>query len=124
MNAIACSDFILIPTKLDTGSVDAIPRTLAWVRRLGAISQAEVVGILASHVTIRSGRPVSADQSSYEYLRGVVQSEGGDAKLLFRSVVPLSTKAISKEGEIAGLSGRGIQGIRISRQGTAGKDWV
>jgi cellulose biosynthesis protein BcsQ len=107
VNAIACSDYILIPTKLDTGSVDAIPRTLAWVRSLGAIGQAEVLGILASHVTLRSGKPVSADLAAYEYLRRVVQSECGNAKLLFQSVVPLSSKAISKEGEIAGLTPEG-----------------
>ena len=77
VNAVACSDYVLIPTKLDTGSIDAIPRTLAWMKGLGAICQAELLGVLASHVTLRGGKPIHADNASYEYLRGVIQSECG-----------------------------------------------
>jgi hypothetical protein len=31
VNALACSDVVLIPTKLDPGSVSAVPRTIEWL---------------------------------------------------------------------------------------------
>ena len=107
VNAVACSDYVLIPTKLDTGSIDAIPRTLAWMKGLGAICQAELLGVLASHVTLRGGKPIHADNASYEYLRGVIQSECGNGKLLFQSVVQLSSKAVNGDGVIASQTADG-----------------
>jgi cellulose biosynthesis protein BcsQ len=104
VNALACSDSVLIPTKLDRGSIDAVPRTLAWMRSLGASCPAELLGVVASHVTLRAGKPVSADNESYEYLRGVVKSEYGDAGKLFKAVVPQSAKAVGADREIGSLT--------------------
>lgn len=107
VNAVACSDYVLIPTKLDTGSINAVPRTMDWMRSLGATCPAEVIGVVASHVALRLEKPTKPDQESYENLRGRVQSTcGGD--LLFKAVVQSTRLAIGLErGQVAGTNEEG-----------------
>jgi cellulose biosynthesis protein BcsQ len=93
VNAVACSDYVLIPTKLDDGSIDAVPRTVAWIKSLGPVCQAEAIGVLASHVAVRVGKPVKADQQSYDRLAGEVESVCG-AGALFAAVVPATNAAV------------------------------
>ena len=107
VNALACSDYVLIPTKLGRGDVDAVPRTVAWMRSLGAVCPADVLGVVASHARVISGALVKDDKLSYEYLSEVVKSECGDAKKLLKTVVPHSMKAVGSNGEIAALTADG-----------------
>jgi cellulose biosynthesis protein BcsQ len=46
INAIACCDYVLIPTVLDRVSSEAVPRLLAWLRNLKS-SSAELYGNFA-----------------------------------------------------------------------------
>lgn len=112
VNAVACSDWVLIPTKLDRGSIDAVPRTVAWMTSLGANCPAEVLGVVASHVAIRGGKKVQADQQSYEDLQAVVDTAcgpGADNKSrLFKAVIRATNDAIGAErGEVASVSPTG-----------------
>ncbi len=107
VNAMLCSDYVLIPTRLDPGSIDAVPRTLAWMRSLGPLCPADVVGVVASHVAVRAGQLTKADRRSYEHLRGVVQSQD-DKNLLFEAVIPTTPSAVgSDRGLVASLRGDG-----------------
>jgi cellulose biosynthesis protein BcsQ len=104
VNAMACSDYVLIPTDLDRGSIDAVPRTMDWMRSLGANCPAEVVGVVATQTTERAGKLVKADNESYEQLRAVVESHCGAGKL-FASRVRSTKDAVSaKPGTVAGLT--------------------
>jgi cellulose biosynthesis protein BcsQ len=107
VNAVACSDYVLIPTKLDDGSIDAVPRTDAWVKSLGAVCQAEAVWVVASHATVRVGKPVKADQESYAKLKDRVESSCGAGRL-FGAVVPATKDALPPErGRVAGTADAG-----------------
>ena len=107
VNAMACSDYVLIPTKLDDGSIDAVPRTVAWMRSLGPTCQAEIIGVVASHVTIRMGKLVKADQQSYERLAGVVRLVCGEG-VLFDAWIQSTTAAIARDrGEVASTTPEG-----------------
>lgn len=107
VNALACSDYVLIPTKLDHGSINAVPRTLTWMKNLGAACPAEVLGVVASHANVRAGGLVKADNLSYEDLRDVVESWCGDGKKLCKAVVPHSPKAVGTDGEIGSRTDEG-----------------
>jgi cellulose biosynthesis protein BcsQ len=107
VNALACSDFVLIPTKLDHGSMNAIPRTVSWMKSLGDVCRAEVLGVVASHVGIRAGKLVRADNDSYAQLRQLVESECGDARKLLKSAVQFSAKAVGTDAEIGSLTADG-----------------
>jgi cellulose biosynthesis protein BcsQ len=106
VNAVACTDYVLIPTKLDDGSIEAVPRTIAWLQRLGALCQAEI-GVVASHVTLRNRDMVRADRDSYQTLRALIGlSDSPDT--LFESVIPSSRTAISTQyGGVASINEEG-----------------
>lgn len=123
VNAVASSDYVLIPTTLDAGDIDAIPRTMAWMKSLGGNCSAEVLGVVASHATVRTGKLVKADQGSFVYLRGVVTSECGDEKKLLDAVVPSSNKAVGSDGQIGSLTADGrkvFAGVVKELQGRMG----
>lgn len=105
VNAIFCSDHVLIPTRLDPGSMDAVPRTVSWLKRFGPLCPAAVIGVVASHVRKIKGKPVKADQESYDELRELVKLHcGGD--VLFKEVVSASTLAADPErGIVTGADG-------------------
>ncbi len=107
VNALACSDYVLVPTKLDDGSIGAVPRALAWMKSLGSVCPAELLGVIASHARVLSGALVKGDNDSYEYLRRVVESNCGDAKKVLKAVVPHSMKAVGSDGEIGSLTADG-----------------
>jgi len=109
VNAIAASDYVLIPTKLDQGSIDAVPRTVGWLRSLESVSSAEILGVVAMQVRVRLGRLVAADQVAYNRLREVVRSESGK-DLLFSHFVRNDRLAIGQRGLVAGVreDGRAI----------------
>jgi len=105
VNALFCSDHVLIPTRMDSGSIDAVPRTLKWLQSLGTLCPAVVVGVVASHVRQRGGKSVGADKKSYDELRELVKS-GGGGDTLFQAVVPTSPLVTDpKRGIVAATSG-------------------
>lgn len=109
VNALLCSDAVLIPTRLDGGSINAVPRTINWVKSFGPLCPAEIVGVVATHVTVRQGKLAKTDQLSYDRLRGEVQSSYG-ADVLFKEVVRSTSDALNpKPGVVASTTAEGRQ---------------
>jgi hypothetical protein len=87
---------VLIPTKLDPGSANAVPRTIQWLNSLANMSWAKLVGVVANQAGHRDGALVKADQNSYRYLQELVANFSPGPDVVFastvkadRSVVPL-----------------------------------
>jgi cellulose biosynthesis protein BcsQ len=101
VNAVVCSDFVLIPTCLDRGSIAAVPRTHRWMHELKEHCPAELLGVVACRVATWRDRPTKADAGNYERLREVVKSEcQGD--FLLKAWVPATPEAVGREpGQIA-----------------------
>lgn len=57
INALFASDFVLIPTTLHPNDVDATPRTLNWLRKLGGVEsfRAKLAGIVINKVYHNEG---------------------------------------------------------------------
>ncbi len=109
VNALFCSDAILIPTRLDGGSINAVPRTINWVKSFGPLCPAAVVGVVATHVTVRQGKLSKGDQLSYDRLRDEVQSSYG-TDVLFKEVVRSTPDALNpKPGVVASTTATGRQ---------------
>jgi len=68
VNALGCSDFLLVPVLLEQGSVEALPRTLTWMTRLPHVTRARLLGVVANRVDFYGKKPVSAQQTIYDYL--------------------------------------------------------
>jgi cellulose biosynthesis protein BcsQ len=106
VNAVTCSDYVLIPTKLDNGSIDAVPRTVAWLKSLGSLCQADI-GVVASHAVIRKDQLVKADLYCFERLRDKVKTTCGEGAL-FESVIPSSRDALPPDrGRVAATTEAG-----------------
>jgi cellulose biosynthesis protein BcsQ len=109
INALTCSDFVLIPTKLDLGSMNAVPRTIRWLNTLQGIWRGRLIGVVANHVRFHAGKLTSADLNSYNYLRQVVSSFTGDAGLLLQATILGHRSAVSEEkGMVASLKPDGL----------------
>jgi cellulose biosynthesis protein BcsQ len=56
INALAASDYLILPTGLHPNDVDAVPRTLRWLEKLQALDafQARLVGVILNR-TFRKG---------------------------------------------------------------------
>ncbi len=94
INALACSDYVLIPTRLDSGSVDVVPRTINWLRSLGKEYPSEVLGVVVLGA-MREGQLTHPNQIAYENLQDMLKKFKLPDRL-FEATVPISPHAINK----------------------------
>jgi len=93
VNALACSDYFLIPSKLDPKSVNAVPRTLKWIANLRAIAQPELLGVIANEVGV--GQHLAAQEKIvYGTLRNTAETEYGREAYVF-------TRWVKRDRDIA-----------------------
>ncbi len=110
VNALGCSDYILVPVLLEQGSVEAIPRTLNWLTRLPHVSRARLLGIVANRVELYKGKPVSAQQTIFDYLPETLKRSGFHKEAVFRSIVKNQRNLIEEatnRGQIAAFEDAG-----------------
>lgn len=75
INALTCSDYVLIPTKLDERSFEAIPRTLSFLNNLKSIAQPKVIGVVANEVHYwRQSVLIKAHQGGLKKLTDLVKN--------------------------------------------------
>jgi cellulose biosynthesis protein BcsQ len=101
VNALSCSDFVLIPTKLDLGSIHAVPRTIGWLDKLKTVYHGRILGVVANHVRLHAGKLTAADQQSYSYLQQIVVKFTGDGNLTLKATIPGHRNAISEDRGLA-----------------------
>jgi cellulose biosynthesis protein BcsQ len=87
VNALACCDYVMIPVLLEQGSVEALPRTLAWLTRLPHVSQARVLGVIANRAEFYRDSLIAAQQTIYNYLPQTIERAGIASGCLFRAIV-------------------------------------
>jgi cellulose biosynthesis protein BcsQ len=112
VNALACSDFLLLPVLLEQGSVEALPRTLNWLTRLPHVSKARLLGVVANRVELRGNKPISAQQTVYDYLPETLKRAGFHEQAVFRAIVKNQrslVEAAAFEGRIAAAEDAGAE---------------
>jgi cellulose biosynthesis protein BcsQ len=91
VNALTTSDYVLVPTKLDERSFEAIPRTLAFLNRLRNIAQPKILGVVANEVQFwRRSRLLKAHEKGLARLKQLLESAEPDLHV-FNAMVELST---------------------------------
>ena len=97
VNSLFCSDFVLIPTRLDKGSIESVPRTVNWLKVLGPNCPAVLLGVVVNQVSLNNqGKVTKADLQSYEYLRASLEALG-EKDRLFKACVQSSTRAVGTD---------------------------
>ena len=87
VNALACSDGLLIPVVPDQQSVQAIPRMLKMLKNLAMVSPAKLFGIVVNETTVRGDAPVAAHQTLLNQLPDFVKRSGFEMNGAVRSWV-------------------------------------
>jgi cellulose biosynthesis protein BcsQ len=98
VNALTSSDFVLIPTKLDERSFEAIPRTLSFINNLRTIAQPKIIGVVANEVQFwRRPKLLKTHQIGMARLKELVKASDPDL-YVFDGMVELSRDvAFNKE---------------------------
>jgi cellulose biosynthesis protein BcsQ len=101
VNALTTSDYVLVPTKLDERSFEAIPRTLAFLNRLRSIAQPKIVGVVANEVQFwRRPQLLKVHERGMVRLKEILKATDPDL-YVFEAMVELSTDvAFSNEKNI------------------------
>jgi cellulose biosynthesis protein BcsQ len=119
VNALGCSDFLLVPVLLEQGSVEALPRTLDWLQRLPHVTRARLLGVVANRVDLYAGKPVSGQKTIYDYLPETLKRSGFHEKAVFRAIVKNQRTLIEEaanQGKIAAAEDAGaalFEGVTI-----------
>jgi cellulose biosynthesis protein BcsQ len=91
INALAASDFVLIPTLLDSPSWERVPALLRWLRRLKdhtpLCSNLAVLGIVANQVQEKN-RLTPREQEAWDRLQQSCRDTWGDRVNHFATAIP------------------------------------
>jgi cellulose biosynthesis protein BcsQ len=110
VNALGCSDFLLVPVLLEQGSVEALPRTLNWLTRLPHVSRARLLGVVANRVDMYAGKPVNAQQTILTYLPETLKRSGFHGEV-FHAIIKNQRSMIEEaanRGRIAAADDDGL----------------
>lgn len=90
INALAASDFVLIPVILDAMTARAVPHLLNALKRLKGdlLPELDVLGIVANLVTLRKGEPTQAEQSVRGDLKQKLTAIWGKDVPFFETAIP------------------------------------
>ncbi|MHB0961095.1 MAG: ParA family protein [Pirellulaceae bacterium] len=112
VNALSCSDYLLVPVLLEQGSVEALPRTLNWLNRLPHVAKAQLLGVVANRVDLRLGQPIAVQQTIYKYLPETLKRAGFQEQHVFRAIVKNQRAIIedsANRGAIAATEDSGLE---------------
>jgi hypothetical protein len=91
--------------------VDALPRTLNWLTRLPHVSKARLLGVVANRVDLYRSKPISAQQTIFDYLPETLKRSGFYGEV-FRAIIR-NQRAIIEEaanqGHIAAVDDEGAE---------------
>ncbi len=90
VNALTTSDYVLVPTKLDERSFEAIPRTLAFLNRLRIIAQPKILGVVANEVQFWRSQLLKAHEKGMARLKQLLKTADPDLHV-FGAMIRLST---------------------------------
>jgi cellulose biosynthesis protein BcsQ len=111
INALACSDYLLVPVVLEQGSVEALPRTLTWLNKLPHVARARLLGVVANRVEFWGGQPIASQRTVYNYLSDTITRSGQGSSAVFRAVVRSNRARIedaANAGRIASAKDDGL----------------
>ncbi|MBW3654449.1 MAG: AAA family ATPase [Actinobacteria bacterium] len=93
VNALGCSDFVLVPLLLDQLSVEALPRTLAWLERLPEVSRrARLLGVVGNRARYYRGELRKRQRDLFERLPDTIRAAVPRPTAVSRSPAYASTR--------------------------------
>jgi cellulose biosynthesis protein BcsQ len=90
INALTCSDHVLVPSTLSQLDIDAVPRTLKWLHELHAVVRASFLGVAITRARMRGDSLVSYEREQMDKLGGFIRVHQPGEGFVLRSMVPES----------------------------------
>jgi len=107
VNALAASDYVLIPVLLEPVSAEAIPRLLNWIKKFKAsfCPDLAVMGVVANRFNPWGGKPVALQQALWHQLKEQCRGVWGDELRFFdEAMIPRFHGLSHKHAALSGGS--------------------
>ncbi|MCS6975708.1 MAG: ParA family protein, partial [Gemmatales bacterium] len=88
INALTCSDVILLPTSLDQLDVAAVGRTLTWIKELKDYLDCELIGVVLMKCSLRKGKLVKEDAMRLPSLQEKLNMPDIGSAVLLDAMIP------------------------------------
>lgn len=88
INALTCADYVLLPTSLSQDDIEAVPRTLNWMKELRTVLHADFLGVVISRCKMIKGRPPRFQQGQLEQLKELIQRHFPQTDHVFQTIIP------------------------------------
>src|SRR5438132_155818 len=92
INALTCSDHVLIPSTLSQLDIEAVPRTLKWLQELHAVVRASFLGVVITRARMRVEKLVSYERRQLANLRALMRGHQPGEGFVLPCMVPDSPK--------------------------------
>ncbi len=92
INALTCSDHVLVPSTLSQLDIEAVPRTLRWLQELHGVVRASFLGVVITRARMRKDKLVSYEQPQLGNLKELIRAHQPGEGFVFPCMVPDSPK--------------------------------
>lgn len=99
INALAASDYLLLPTSLSRLDVEAVGRTLEWLDALATVVPAELLAVLVTRVKLWRGKLTPFDSAQVNILKQRVEANLAGKGYIMTVKVPDSAEVYRKCAE-------------------------
>jgi len=105
INALTCSDHVLIPSTLSQLDIEAVPRTLKWLHELHSVVRATFLGVVITRARMRSDELVSYERPQMDRLRGFIRTHQPGEGFILPYMVPDSPRVhqLTAEGKAVAI---------------------
>ena len=103
INALAASDFILVPVLPDATSARSVPNLLRTLKRLRSeaiFPHLNVLGVVANGVKFYADRPIAQQAETWSELPAPCRAAWGSDVYQFKTNIPLSQKFATSAGSV------------------------
>jgi chromosome partitioning protein len=110
INALTCSDYVLVPSTLSQLDIEAVPRTLKWLLELHVVVRASFLGVIITRARMRVDELVSYERPQLNKLREFIRAHQAGDGFVFPCMIPDSPKVHQLTAERKAVAIHSIDG--------------
>ena len=105
INALTCSDHVVVPSTLSQLDIEAVPRTLKWLDELHSVVRAKFLCVVITRARMRAGSLVAFERAQMDRLVEFIKAHQPGEGFVLPCMVPESPKIhqLSADGKAVAL---------------------
>src|SRR6266849_4725066 len=92
INALTCADYLVVPSSLGQLDIDAVPRTLKWLRELHAVVQASFLCVVITRARMRMGDLVARERDQMDRMAEAIKDHQPGEGFVLPYMIPDNPK--------------------------------